>query len=278
MNNRDKYLSYGDYSNKLLSELYDFLPLYSQRTDVEFYVDWANRISGDILELGCGTGRVSIPVAYSGNSVTVLDYSMPMLQRFKKKLVAEPNSLADRIDIIRGDMSDFTISRSFDLFIIPFRPFQHLISTDDQINCLKSVRNHLNHDGVLIFDVFNPSPDRLLTPAFGPEVDVPKFELTDGRNLTRTSRVVRSHWKEKWNEYEFIYKLEDNFGNVEEIKQQTSMRYFFVEEMELILEMGGFKIDKIFGDFDSSEFYEDSPEQIYVVSLLKDQSDRKLDN
>ena len=272
------YLRYGDYSNELLSELYDFLPLYALRTDVEFYVDWANRVSGDVLELGCGTGRVSIPVADSGSHVTVLDYSMPMLQRFKKKLVAEPNSLAERIDIIRGDMTNFTISKLFDLVIIPFRPFQHLISIDDQINCLKSVRKHLRRDGILIFDVFNPSPDRLLTSAFGPEVDVPKIEITDGRSLTRTSQVVKSHWKDKWNEYEFIYRLENEFGGVEEIRQQTSMRYFFVEELELILEMGGFKIDKIFGDFDSSDFHKDSPEQIYVVSPLNDQSDRNSDN
>ena len=275
MNNREKYLSYGDYSDELLSELYDFLPIYAERADIEFYVEWANRISGDILELGCGTGRVSIPVAYSGNSVIALDYSMPMLQRFKKKLTAEPNSLADRISIIRGDMTRFTISRSFDLVIIPFRPFQHLIAIDDQIKCLKSVRKHLKHNGVLIFDVFNPNPDRLLTPAFGPEVDVPKLEITDGRNLTRTSRVVRAHWKDKWNEYEFVYRLEDNSGTVEEITQQTSMRYFFVEEMELILEMGGFKIDQIFGDFDSSEFHEDSPEQIYIVTPLNDRYNKK---
>ena len=261
----DFYVKYGDYSEDIFSDLYDYLPLYAERKDVEFYLNCANEYGGDLLELGCGTGRVTVPLAYLNLNVTGLDYSMPMLKKLNKKLLLEPDSISDRIMLIRGDMTGFSLKRKFDLIIMPFRPFQHLISTDDQVNCLNRVREHLSPDGVFIFDLFNPTPEVLLTSTFGPITDVPRFEMADGRKLTRISRLKKAHWKEKWNEYEFLYILEANDGKREEIIQHTSMRYFSPEEIELIVDMGGFKIKEFYGDFDSSPFEEDSPEEIYIL-------------
>ena len=263
----NNYVKYGDYSEDIFSDLYDYLPLYAERKDVEFYLNCANEYGDDLLELGCGTGRVAIPLAYLNLNVTGLDYSMPMLKKLKRKLELEPDSISERIMLIRGDMTGFRLKRKFELIIMPFRPFQHLISTEDQINCLKCVREHLSPDGVFIFDVFNPTPEVLFTPTFGPITDVPRFAMADGRKLTRISRIKRAHWKEKWNEYEFIYILEDRKGKREEIIQQTSMRYFSPEEMELIVDMAGLKIKELYGDFESSPFEEDSPEEIYILEV-----------
>ena len=261
------YEKYGDYSDETFSELYDYLPIYSQRDDISFYVEWANRINRDVLELGCGTGRVSIPIVYTGVNVIALDYSMPMLKKLESKLEQEEWDISDRLFVIRGDMTNFRLNKKFSLIILPFRPFQHLISVDDQLNCLKSVRDHLTQDGYFIFDLFNPNPDRLLTPAFGSVVDVPRFEMADGRMLTRTSRVLTSHWKEKWNEYEFLYEIEELNGKIKKITQKTSMRYFSVEELELLLDMAGLKIIELYGDFDSSPYEQNSPEEIYIAGL-----------
>ena len=261
----DFYIKYGDYSEDIFSDLYDYLPLYSERRDVEFYLDCANKYGGNVFELGCGTGRVSIPLAFLNLNITCLDYSMPMLKRFKRKLLQEPKSISERIMLIRGDMTNFRLNINFDLIIMPFRPFQHLISTDDQVNCLNSVREHLNPGGLFIFDVFNPNPEVLITSTLEPITDVPRFEMADGRKLTRISRVLNSHWRDKWNEYEFLYIIEDRDGKKEEIIQQTSMRYFSPEEMELIIEMSKFKIKEFYGDFDLSPYGEDSPEEIYIL-------------
>ena len=261
----DFYVKYGDYSEDIFSDLYDYLPLYAERGDVEFYLNCANKYGGDLLELGCGTGRVAIPLAYLDLNIIGLDYSMPMLKKLKRKLQGEPDSISERIMLIRGDMTDFRFNRKFDLIIMPFRPFQHLISTDDQVNCLNRVREHLSPNGVFIFDMFNPTPAVLFTSTFGPITDVPRFEMADGRKLTRISRIKKAHWKEKWNEYEFIYIIEESDGKREEIIQQTSMRYFSPEEMELIVDMSGLKIKEFYGDFDSSPFEEESPEEIYIL-------------
>jgi len=261
----DLYLKYGDYTEDILSDLYDYLPLYTERKDVEFYLDCANKYGGVVLELGCGTGRVSIPMAFLNLNIVCLDYSMPMLNRFKRKLQQEPESISERIMLLRGDMTNFRLKKKFDLIIMPFRPFQHLISSDDQLNCLISIREHLSHGGLFIFDVFNPNPEIMITSTLESITDVPQFEMADGRKLTRISRVLNAHWQDKWNEYEFLYIIEDSDGNKEEIIQQTSMRYFSPEEMDLIVDMGGFKIKEFYGDFDLSRYKEDSPEEIYIL-------------
>ena len=261
------YEKYGDYSKESFSDLYDYLPIYSQRDDISFYVEWANKLDRDLLELGCGTGRVSIPIIYTGVNVIGLDYSMPMLKKFKFKLDQEKWDISERLSLIRGDMTNFRLNKKFSLIILPFRPFQHLIYVEDQLNCLACIRDHLTTDGYIVFDVFNPNPERLLSSAFGPVIDVPRFEMPDGRILTRTSRVLKSHWKDKWNEYEFLYEIENLNGKIKKIVQKTSMRYFHVEEIELLLDMAGLKIIELYGDFDSSPYDVNSPEEIYVAGL-----------
>jgi len=267
MTDQTMYEKYGDYSEESLSDLYDYLPIYAKRDDINFYVEWANKINKDVLELGCGTGRVSIPIIYTGVNLIGFDYSMPMLKKLKSKLEQEGWDISERLSVIRGDMTNFRLNKKFSLIILPFRPFQHLLSVEDQLKCLRNIRDHLTQDGHIIFDVFNPDPDRMLSAAFGSVVDVPRFEMSDGRMLTRTSRVLKSNWKEKWNEYEFLYEIEELNGKIKKIVQKTSMRYFSVEEIELLLDMAGLKILKLYGDFDSSPYQPSSPEEIYVAGL-----------
>ena len=90
------YEKYGDYSNESFSDLYDYLPIYADRDDIYFYVEWANKINQDVLELGCGTGRVSIPIIYTGVKVIGLDYSMPMLKKLNSKLEQEGGDISKR--------------------------------------------------------------------------------------------------------------------------------------------------------------------------------------
>lgn len=81
--------------------LYDSVPAYGARTDVGFYVDEAWRSGEPVLELGCGTGRISLPIARAGVSVAGLDGSVQMLARFSAKLEAEPTEVRDRITLQR---------------------------------------------------------------------------------------------------------------------------------------------------------------------------------
>src|SRR5512133_1688402 len=136
--------------------LYDLDDREVVKDDVPFYLDWAARTGGSVLELACGTGRVTIPLAEAGHEVWGIDLSAAMLTRLREKLARFPEGVRDRVQARLGDMSSFDLERVFPLIIIPFRSFQ-LLTRDEQLRgCLASVRRHLAPGGRFILDVFRP--------------------------------------------------------------------------------------------------------------------------
>jgi len=127
--------------------------------DIPFYIDYAKSLScKNILELGCGTGRVTIALAKEGFNITGLDLSNEMLAVFRQKL---DDTVKNRIELIHGNMADFNLNKKFDLIIVPFRAFQCLTDDKDIKNSLNCVKEHLTDDGIFIVNAFNPDPDRV---------------------------------------------------------------------------------------------------------------------
>src|SRR5262245_22537391 len=126
-----------------IADLYDHVIPYRDRGDVAFFVGAAQESGGPVLEIGCGTGRVLLPTARAGVSITGLDASPSMLAICRRRVAAEPEAVRARIDLVEADMRSFQLGRRFALATIPFRPFQHLLTLVDQLNCLLRIREHL---------------------------------------------------------------------------------------------------------------------------------------
>src|SRR5262249_16400485 len=139
------------------AEFYDHVVPYRERGDIDFYVNEAQKSGGPLLEIGCGTGRVRVPIAAAGVEAVGLELSSRMLLLCREKLALEPPDVRCRVELIQGDMRQFDLGRQFPLITIPFRPLQLLVTVDDQLSCLETVRRHLVTGGKLILDVFNPS-------------------------------------------------------------------------------------------------------------------------
>ena len=244
-----------------LPELYDHIPLYNSRRDVDFYVDLC-RQTGEALELGCGTGRVLIAAAQSGCAVTGLDKSKQMLARCRAKLDAVPSGARDRITLVEADMTDFQLSRTFKLAIVPFRPIHHLTTVNEQLSFLRCVHQHLEPGGRLVLDAFNPNL-ALLSAAINPNEteDTPELSLPDGRRLRRAFRVLQKRQAEQCNDCELIYYLDGR-----PIVHSFAMRYFFRFELEHLLARSGFEVTALYGGFDRSTFVDNSPEMIFTAA------------
>jgi len=258
---------YGNYNDlPVLAELYDLVPAYINRIDREFYLNYSLNIGGKTLELGCGTGRVLIPIAKAGINITGLDLSDNMLSVCRKKLTALDEDIQKRVTLINGSMTDFNIDDKFNLITIPFRAFQHILSVDDQLSCFKCINRHLGKNGLLIFDVFLVNLKIIANPRINEEIDdFPEYELDDGRRLRRTYRIISSSAIDQCNDIEMTYHLTDKNGNTEQIVQAFSMRYFFKFEIEHLLSRSGFQIIEIFGNFDKSPLKDKSPEMIIMA-------------
>jgi SAM-dependent methyltransferase len=249
-----------------IAEFYDATLVYQERKDVEFYVAEARAAGGPVLELGCGTGRVLLPTARAGVEIAGLDASANMLARCQAKLDAEPEAVRARAALVRGDLADFELGRQFSLITIPFRPFQHLLTVEQQLGCLCAVRRHLAPGGRLAFDVFHVEPTSVFDAAWTQEKeDAPAARLADGRIVRRTVRIAAFHRAEQINDVEFCWYVTHTNGRREQIRWRVGLRYFYRFEVEHLLARAGLKVRALYGDVNRSPYGDQSPDMIFVA-------------
>jgi SAM-dependent methyltransferase len=248
---------------------YDAVPLYSTRGDVGFYVEEAERAgaSSAVLEIGCGTGRLTLPLARAGHAVTGIDLSPAMLARARSKLEAEPPDVRARVALLETDARRMALppSPAFDLAIAPFRVMQHFLTIEDQLDVLTHVRERLRAGGRFVFDVFNPSYPLMTRDRSAEAEDTPEQALPDGRTLRRTVRVLAVHWVEQVSDLELIYYVRTG-DRVERIVQEFQMRWFTPAELTHLVSRAGFRLEAMHGGFDRRALDDGAPEIIVVVS------------
>lgn len=210
--------------------------------DVRFYLERARRVGGRILELGCGTGRVLLPLCRSGLAADGLDASPEMLEALRRH--RPPTST--RLHL--ADMRDFSLSTRYRLVIAPLNALMHLLTEADLRSCLRCVRRHLEPGGRLIFDVHNPIPE-LLRPS--------PLQGTLIRNLR-----IGGEWFAQREFFAFdtvqnigdiVYRFEP-LGGGEPHSTRLRLRYFPPETLDSALEEEGFTVLSRQGGFSGEPF------------------------
>lgn len=248
--------------------LYDSVPLYAARGDIAFYVEEGQNADGPILELGCGTGRILLPIARAGARITGIDGSREMLARCRTKLDGESGEVRSRVVLRQADLRKVDLLGSFALIIAPFRVFQHLTSIDDQLAALAAIARHLAPGGRLVLDVFNPSFQALVSADGTEHEDMPEQRFPDGRLIRRTARVRRVRWIDQVSEIELIYYVTSaGSGKIERNVFSFDMRWYLQAELQHLFARSGLRVHAVYGDFDRSPLRDDSPEQIVCAEL-----------
>ena len=124
--------------------------------EVDFYVEEAMDCGGPVLELGCGTGRVLLPIARSGIEITGLDIDHDLLNLLRRKLVQEEKEVADRVRVFEADMIAFHSDERYSIAIAPYRAFQHILTSIDQRKALDCIHRHLESGGRFVFNAYDP--------------------------------------------------------------------------------------------------------------------------
>jgi ubiquinone/menaquinone biosynthesis C-methylase UbiE len=249
------------------AEFYDHVVPYQERSDVRFFVEAAQERGGPVLEVGCGTGRVLIPTARAGIDIVGLDISTHMLSVCRERLKSESAEVQDRIELVQGDMRAFNLPHRFKLVTLPFRPFQHLTTVDDQLACLRCIRHHLLQGGRLILDLFNPSLTSLTSDNVGQEQgEEPEFSMPDGRRVVRCSKIVARDYFNQINQVELIYYVTHTDGRTERLVHAFPMRYLFRFEAEHLLARAGFAVEALYADYDKSPYGSTYPGDLVLVA------------
>jgi 2-polyprenyl-3-methyl-5-hydroxy-6-metoxy-1,4-benzoquinol methylase len=221
--------------------------------DFDFFLNLIQ--TGSLLDLGCGTGRITIPLAQKGLKVVGLDASSPMLTLASKKSQGLP------IEWVQGDIRNFQLDQMFDLILMAGNTFQALLTEAEQLQMLACVRKHLKPSGLFVFNTRNPrESDHHTTSEFeywhsfkdpiGEEVKVygkQDVEESQQRVIYTTKRV----WKNK--------------------ETDTTIRLKFTTYGQLmrLLEQAGFEVTAVYGDDKKIPFHKDSPSIIPICKVRK---------
>ncbi len=221
--------------------------------DIGFFRRLAETTAGPILELGCGTGRVAVPLAEAGHVVVGLDRSRPMLDRAEGRRRSLPPEVRRRLRFVEADMTDFRLGRRFGLVFAAFRVFMCLLDPASQRAALDRVRRHLRPDGLLVVDLFDPLLDRLTPgPQPGREVDVVRHPDTGRRvrvaTFDRVNDPVDQRMTERWR----FTELDDDDRVLREEVETLTLRWTFRHELRHLLELVGFEVTAEFSDYSGS--------------------------
>jgi SAM-dependent methyltransferase len=257
---------YSAYSTAELAEAYD--AAYTNQHDLDFWRIFAAAAAGPLVELGCGTGRVLLPLARAGHEITGVDLSPWMLDRCRDKLAGEPEAVRARVSLAQADMTSFELDRQVSGILCAFNSFHHLRTADEQLACLERCREHLRADGLLALDLFNPDPAP--DGAGGEEQSAGRavseiVEWTQGRHLSRTLTCEYDRLAQ-CNECTMTYRIVESDGATRELTETFPLRLIFRFELEHLLARAGFRVLEIYGDYDRSPFRETSVGMIVLAT------------
>ena len=236
------------YSNP---ELYDAIHKDSS-FDIELLKTVASNISGSVLELASGTGRLTKCILDLGLDYNGLEQSKQFLEVANKKY-------GDQAQYFLGDMCDFKLKNEFHFIFIGFNSFLHNLTKTDAKNCLKCVNQHLEKNGKFLVSIFVPDPSFLYRDqnTLYPATSFFNYENSQCRIMEineydEESQINRLTWS-----------LEKN-NQIMADKYFFSMRMYYPHEMDILLADSGFRIEEKIGDYDGSPMNSDSEMQIYI--------------
>lgn len=226
--------------------------------DLEFYREWLpQNKDAKTLELCCGTGRLTIPIAKDGYNISGVDYTASMLKHAKEKA----SQAGLKINFIEADIRALHLQEKFDLIFLPFNSIHHLYKNEDLFEALVTIRNHLKDNGLFLLDCFNPNIRYIVEKEKKQQI-IAEYTTNDGRKVLIKQSMCYEN-ATQINRIKWHYFIDSKFHST----QNMDMRLFFPQELDSYFKQAGFNIIHKFGDFTGEAFNNDSEKQIYVLAL-----------
>jgi len=243
------------------AEFYDILHS-SYDADLKMYLGLAAKHGEPVLELGCGTGRLLIPLAAAGHMVTGIDLSGDMLARCQEKLAAEGEATAERASLVQGDIRRFELGRKFNLIMAACNTILHCTTISDLLAVFARAREHLAPGGVFAVDFSIPNVKAMIESSGEEEV----FEVI---HPIRGSRIVDTYKAT----FDFARQIEtidthlaewDGRMLLRSARARSQRGIYFPREVALALGCSGFRIAKTWKGYRRGPLVETSQDIVYI--------------
>lgn len=231
--------------------------------DLPFYVSRLPSTSARVLELGCGTGRITLPLAEHCGFIQGIELSEAMLEICRGKLRARP-ALVGKVAVELGNITTFDLGATFDLIIAPYRVLQNLETDDEVAGLFRCVRTHLAAGGTCILNVFKPryANAEALIDSWSRQVEALDWEdVTDTRIVTCHYRTGKVRPQPLVIYPELVYRVREGAEPMEEVVFPLAMRCYFPDAFARLFSQHGFDIVERWGGY-AGETYGVGPELI----------------
>jgi len=228
--------------------------------DIPFFLRETEGFREEILELMCGTGRVSIPLLKAGRAMTCVDYSKGMLESFAKKIKNKDY----KVNLVEMDVTMLNLNRTFGLAILPFHSITEILSVELQKKALRAISAHLYKGGIFILTLQNPKV-RLKT-ADGKLRTIGEFETRENKRIVISS-MNRYLPDEKVVSGFQTYEIYDSTNTLTEKRVlDINFRPVSDSELRILIRNTGLEIMTTFGDYSGNHFDEkESNFMIYKI-------------
>ena len=225
--------------------------------DIHWLIGEAQISGSPVLEIGCGTGRSLIPIAQSGISITGLDLSPVMLAKAREKIAELDIETRKRIELVEGDLRDFSLGREFPLVTITYA-FFFLTTPEDQRQALLCIRKHLIDGGRLILIHEDPKLDVITArlSSLGASLQMAAEFIrhaTGNRVVVWRAREIDLE-RQLTKTLEILEELDAEGRVVERVHKTLTSRFTYRYEMHYLLELCGYSIEALYGDFRRGPF------------------------
>lgn len=229
--------------------------------DLDLYRNFAELCGGQILELACGSGRLLLPLAREGFTLTGVDSSSAMLALARRQL--EEEGLLERCTLVQQDMRALDLQRTFRLACLALGSFGHVATRQQQQAALAGIRRHLAPGGTFILDISNADA-RYMEQMGGQLLHQGTWQQADGTFLTHLISPASSNTRHLLELTHFY----DQYRQGEAVRRTVvSMHLYLFErsETELLLEQAGFAVKDVYGDYDLGPYELESPRMIFIA-------------
>ncbi|UOE92475.1 class I SAM-dependent methyltransferase [Alkalihalobacillus sp. LMS39] len=225
------------------------------QAEIPLLLEWAKKQGGPVIDLACGTGRATIPLARSGISMIGIDLNEGMLERAKQKANEQHISILWSLQ----DCSAFSIGCKSPFIYMIGNSFQHFLTNESQSTLLRSVYQHLSDNGIFLFGVRFPTVNELQSGTIHKKVchDAEGRQVTEynQKEYDALTQVVLSTTIKVTKEHTGVESVE---------KESISLRYVFPLELDRIVKESGFSVLAKYGCWNKSPLATNSKEMIYL--------------
>lgn len=229
--------------------------------DIPFFLNETKNVHGQILELMCGTGRVSIPLLKNGKEMVCVDYSSGMLEKFESKIRNDNY----KVELVNSDVTKLKLDKKFEIAFIPFHSLSEILTFENQKKALQTISEHLSENGTFILTLQNPKTR--LKQLSSEKRKLGDFPLAENKTL-------KVYFESDYDKDKIIvvgkqfYEITDVENNILE-SREMDIRFRPTSHSELLelIEDLPLEITQVYGDYSYGDFLEE--ESNFMIYKMK---------